>query len=68
MKEEELKKQLEPRQVAYKRVKVAAPHCPVCGEQLSGNNSRFSPYKCKCGEWENDWMTPGYYTIKMKHL
>ncbi len=27
------------------------PHCPKCGEQLSGNNSYVSPWTCACGVW-----------------
>ena len=60
----DMEKLLEPRQVKWKRVKMAAPHCPVCGEQLLGNNSMASPYKCSCGEWEGDWMNPGNFRIK----
>lgn len=36
----------------YKRVKILAPHCPKCGERLSGNNSFVLPYECSCGEWQ----------------
>lgn len=41
--------------VVYKKVKVAMPHCPDCGEQLSGNNSMMSPYRCRCGVWKSSW-------------
>jgi hypothetical protein len=44
----------------YKKVKVLVPHCPVCGEQLSGNNSIMMPFTCKCGKWEQDWFTQGF--------
>jgi len=38
----------------YKKVKIRKPHCPVCKEMLTGNNSFIRPYKCKCGVWEMD--------------
>ena len=31
------------------------PHCSVCKEQLSGDNSIISPYRCKCGTWQIRW-------------
>lgn len=34
-----------------KIVKVAMPHCNVCGEMLSGQGSQVLPYRCSCGEW-----------------
>ena len=64
----EVAKQLEPRQVKYKRVKIAMPHCPVCEEMLGGNNSGVLPYTCSCGVWESDWMNPHFYKIKIKAL
>ncbi len=35
----------------YKIVKQREPHCPLCKERLSGNNSIVMPYKCSCGTW-----------------
>jgi hypothetical protein len=52
------------RQPVWKKVKVLMPHCPFCGEQLRGNNSRILPYRCACGEWENDFLNPSYFRIK----
>ena len=37
----------------YKRVKVTAPHCPVCKEKLRGDNSMINPWRCLCGIWIN---------------
>ena len=37
----------------YKRVKVTAPHCPVCKEKLKGDNSMINPWRCLCGIWIN---------------
>jgi hypothetical protein len=48
--------------IIYKTVKVQAPHCSTCGEQLRGNNSVVAPYHCKCGVWKQDWMT-GQFTV-----
>lgn len=36
----------------YKRVKVMMPHCPICRDELSGNNSIDRPWKCSCGTWK----------------
>lgn len=36
------------------------PHCNVCGEQLRGNGSVIIPYRCKCGEWEWDFVNSNY--------
>lgn len=41
----------------YKMVKVPAPFCPTCDEQLKGNNSFANPYKCACGIWESNGFT-----------
>lgn len=38
----------------YKKVKVTKEHCPVCLEQLSGNNSIANPWTCSCGNWKYD--------------
>lgn len=38
-------------QPKYKQVKLFKPHCPKCGEMLTGNNSSYSPWECKCGTW-----------------
>lgn len=48
----------------YKRVNVFAPHCPVCKQQLSGNNSIMFPYKCECGTWDSDFTKPYDFTIR----
>lgn len=56
------------RQILYKRVKKAVPHCNVCGEELGGNGSVVLPYTCSCGEWEFQWGTIGDYIIKVKAL
>lgn len=46
----------------YKRIKVAKPHCPKCGELLSGNNSMISPWECSCGIWRvEDIFNPFSY-------
>ncbi|QGH73348.1 MAG: zinc-ribbon protein [Siphoviridae sp. cttb18] len=66
MNQEQLKKLLDPRQPVYKRVKMLMPHCPVCKEQLSGNNSMVSPYRCSCGEWESDWFNGKVGNFKIK--
>lgn len=52
----------------YKKVKVLMEHCPICGEQLEGNNSDFLPWWCKCGEWQAIAKYPwnGEYEIKPK--
>ena len=63
-----IEKILKPRSVAYKRVKVLMPHCPVCLEMLRGNNSGIGPYECSCGVWESDWNDPLVYKIKVKAL
>lgn len=44
--------------VKYKRVKKLMPHCGECGEELLGNNSDFSPYRCKCGIWKSSFSDP----------
>lgn len=35
----------------YKYIKQLVPHCPVCKNQLAGNNSMTFPYVCICGIW-----------------
>lgn len=41
------------------------PHCNVCGERLSGNNSKLLPYWCSCGVWEGEFEGNNYkYFIK----
>ena len=37
----------------YKRVKVIAPHCPVCEKLLNGDNNMINPWRCLCGIWIN---------------
>ena len=61
---EEVKKIFEPRKVMYKRVSMQMPHCPVCGEQLQGDNSIALPFECSCGIWEGEWGNPSMYKIK----
>jgi len=65
MTNQKIEKTLKPRQLVYKRVKVAMPHCPICKKQLSGDNSLILPYRCDCGEWESDYLNPGYFRIKI---
>lgn len=48
----------------WKMVKQRKPHCPVCGEQLFGDNSAMMPYKCSCGVWQSSWDKPGYAIIQ----
>ena len=69
MNKEQVENLLKPRQPTYKRVKMLMPHCPICKEQLKGNNSGISPWECSCGIWESDFFnTPGYYQIKTNPL
>jgi len=55
----------------WKKIPLLHPHCPICGEPLSGNNSVISPYKCSCGEWESKWNIEGdgtyEFVIKEPH-
>lgn len=67
MKKELLEKLLEPRQPKYKQIKTLAPFCPICTEQLQGNNSVMLPWKCQCGEWEKPWGSD-FYKIKIKSV
>lgn len=50
----------------YKPIKVLKEHCPVCKEELRGNNSYQMPWYCDCGTWEPEQKYPftGEYTIK----
>lgn len=49
----------------YRRVKVIAPHCPVCKQELGGDNSWTFPWTCKCGIWEPiKYPFNGDYEIK----
>jgi tRNA(Ile2) C34 agmatinyltransferase TiaS len=41
----------------YKMVKEKQPHCPQCGDRLSGDNSIALPYRCSCGIWKPDYST-----------
>lgn len=41
----------------YKKVKVLKAHCPICNEQLKGDNSAILPYICSCGEWRYNVVT-----------
>lgn len=56
---------MEERRPEYKRVKVMMPHCPVCKEQLRGDNSINRPWECSCGVWEsaNMFDYTGAYVI-----
>lgn len=47
----------------YRKVSVAMPHCPICNEQLLGNNSIAFPWTCSCGKWESSWLQPFNYKI-----
>jgi tRNA(Ile2) C34 agmatinyltransferase TiaS len=49
----------------YKFVKEKQPHCPQCGDRLSGNNSIAQPYMCSCGIWKVDY-TSQYFTFKIE--
>ena len=49
----------------YKRVKILMPHCPKCKEQLSGNNSIITPWKCSCGTWKMELTNQGDYEVKI---
>lgn len=48
----------------YKQIKMSVPHCPICQEQLSGNNSLFSPWRCSCGVWKPLQDNPFNFEIK----
>jgi ribosomal protein S27AE len=50
----------------YKMVKVPKEHCPQCGEQLIGNNSQLSPWRCSCGNGLYDWVTNRWAIIPSK--
>lgn len=56
----------------YKKVKMLMPHCSHCKEMLRGNGSIISPYECKCGVWEYDYLNNGTqgnsYNIKSKKV
>lgn len=65
MNKEILKHILDTRQPVWKRIKMLEPHCPICKQHLTGNNSMMHPYKCECGEWQDDWMNPGHFRIKI---
>lgn len=40
------------------------PYCPVCKQQLGGDNSYSRPYMCKCGVWTaNKYPFDGEYEI-----
>lgn len=47
----------------YKMVKEHRPHCPRCGDRLTGNNSYAMPYKCSCGVWRPDPQNPVAFDI-----
>ena len=59
---------LEPRNVIYRKVSKLMPHCPICKEELRGNNSGLLPFECSCGIWESDWMNPTMFKIKILAL
>lgn len=50
----------------YKKVKVFKEHCPKCEQQLLGNGSNATPYKCDCGEWKWDYEFEEYKIISKK--
>ena len=33
-------------------LKKLVPYCPICNQDLSGNNSLALPYECECGIWD----------------
>lgn len=48
----------------YKRVKILAPHCPNCKQELMGNNSIALPWQCECGVWQaNKYPFMGEYEV-----
>lgn len=49
--------------IKYKRIKMYAPHCGECKEQLFGDGSLLLPYRYRCGTWKNSWKTPMDYTL-----
>ena len=59
------KNSLEPREPKWKQVKTLVPHCPVCEEQLRGNNSGLMPYECSCGVWRSDFARGGFNVIEL---
>ena len=54
----------------YKRVKAIAEFCPECKERLSGNNSYYMPWECRCGIWKAVCQYPwnGEYEIIKRPL
>lgn len=44
--------------IEYKRIKIAMPHCGDCKEQLLGDGSLMSPFRCSCGEWKLKSINP----------
>lgn len=50
----------------YKKVMVAMPHCPQCGEMLEGDNSAISTWRCACGKWVSRFIDPWNYVIEPK--
>ena len=48
----------------YKKIKVLAEFCPICKEQLQGNNSTVNRLRCSCGVWKSNFLTPMEYTIE----
>lgn len=49
----------------YKTIKTVWPHCPVCREALSGDESMMRPWRCKCGRWELVQKENGEYDYKI---
>lgn len=47
-----------------KRIKVLKEHCPICKEQLTGNNSTIDPWKCSCGMWRYNIVSFQYDVVK----
>lgn len=50
----------------YKKIKQVVAHCGDCGEQLLGNGSIISPYRCGCGVWTQEIGDPSTYILILK--
>lgn len=61
--QKKVEQMLKPRQVEWKSKRMLVPHCPVCKEPLSGNNSMITPYCCSCGEWQTEQLGGQFYFI-----
>ncbi len=47
----------------YTQTQTLFPHCSECKERLSGNGSIVTPYKCRCGIWQYDWLSQEYWVL-----